>query len=145
MADIIETDPSLPLQAAHVAALESDTGLQALFPGGSVTVFDRVSENTFPFIRVGEDKVIPLDGECGSDSEVFSTVRIYSRGVGKVEAKQLAARVRFLLTKNNPAFSVSGFKIVIGYCTSIESIEHEDGLTTQMAIDFKYRLQPIAP
>lgn len=146
---IVEADPSLAIQAAHVAALKGDAALQTIF-GATPTVFDRVSENIYPFIRVGEDKILPEDNEdCGSTTDVFSTVRVYSQEVGKVQAKRIAGRVRFLLTKSNPtlvsALLDEGFRFVYGYCSSIDYDEHADGLTTQAIVEFNYRIEPVAP
>lgn len=145
---IVEADPSLAIQAAMVAALRADATLTTIF-GGEPTVYDNVSAETYPFIRVGEDKIAPDDMECGSSTEIFSTVRVYSQAVGKVEAKTIAGRVRFVLTKRNSAFDAAleaeGFRFVYGHCQSIDYEEHADGRTTQAMVDFNYRIEPVGP
>ena len=68
-------DPLEALQRAQVAALEGDTTLQGLHSSG-VQIFDRVSNEAFPYIVVGEDREVPDDTECQTMSEIFSTVRV---------------------------------------------------------------------
>ncbi len=140
---MIQLSPALPLQKAMYDALSTDPDLVG-FLSGPVEIFDRVKDDVFPFIRIGEDREAPSDSECGSFTEIFSTVRIYSRAVGKVQAKRLAQRVRFILVKEND-FSVDGFKVLNGYCESVSYEEHADGLTTQAILNFRYQIQPVSP
>lgn len=140
---IVETDPSLALQGAMVTALKANAALDALGLGDRV--FDSVQQNAaFPYIVVGEDLVLPNDSECGSDSEVISTVRVYSRKPGRVECKRFAEVLRFALTKQ-AGFSVTGYRMVLGYCEDARTERHSDGLTTQAIVEFRYRLQPVTP
>lgn len=137
---IIETDPSLELQKAMVAALKADSALDALGLGDRV--YDAVpSPATFPFVKVGEDRVNALDTSCGSDSEILSTVRVFSRAVGRVEAKRFAERIRFLLT-DEAGFAVTGYRVVVGYCEGYTIEEHTDGRTHQAILEFRFRLIP---
>lgn len=140
---IIETDPSLALQAAHKAALEADATLAALGLGGRVR--DRVEDETpFPYIKIGEDLVTPLDSECGSETVILSTVRAYTRTPGRVMAKRFAERIRFLLTKQ-AGFSVTGYRMTLGHCDDYAVREHADGITCHAEINFTYRLEPVSP
>lgn len=140
---IIETDPSLALQGAMVTALKANAALDALGLGDRV--FDSVNQGTqFPYIKVGEDVVAPLDSECGSDTELISTVRVYSRKPGRVECKRFAEVLRFALTKQ-AGFTVTGFRVVLGYLESYRIEEHTDGLTHQAILEFRYRLEPVTP
>lgn len=134
------TDPLAALQKAMFGALTDSNAVQSA-GGGTVQVFDRVSNETFPYIVIGEDNQSPDDTECGTVSEVYSTVRVYSRAVGKVQAKQIAGAVRWALDKD-VGFTVDGFGLLVGVCTNIEIHTHDDGLTTQAEINFSYRLTP---
>lgn len=137
---ITETDPSLALQAAQKTALEADATLAALGLGGRVR--DRVEDDTpFPFIKIGEDLVMPLDDECGSETIIFSTVRVYTRSPGRVMAKRFAERIRFLLTKQ-AGFAVDDYRMTIGYCEEYAVREHTDGITCHAELNFRYRLEP---
>lgn len=140
---IIETDPSLALQKAQLDALAADSDLAALSLGARI--FDRVPDGSaFPYVTIGDDLVSPLDTVCGSSTEILSTVRAYSRAVGKVEAKRLAARIRFILTKE-AGLAVPGFRMLAGYCEGYRINQHTDGLTHHAEINFRYRLNPVAP
>lgn len=140
---IIETDPSLALQAAEVARLKADTELDTLGLGDRV--FDSIPQNAaFPYIKIGEHVVSPDDSPCGSSTEILSTVRVYSRKPGRVECKRFAERLRFRLTKES-GFAVTGYRIVLGYCDGYTIEEHSDGLTHQAILEFRYRLEPVGP
>lgn len=140
---IIEADPSLALQGAMYSALTADAALSALGLGGRV--YDNVPATAvFPFVKIGEDVVNVFDDVCGSDTEILSTVRVFSRAVGRIEAKRFAERIRFLLTEQ-AGFSVAGFRVVIGYCDGYQIEAHTDGRTHQAIIEFRYRLIPVEP
>ena len=139
---IDETDPAVALQAAMFAACTNSAALQAI--AGGVRVFDRVSVSVFPFVRIGEDLVSPDDSACGSVSEVFSTVRAYSRRPGLVEVKQIAAVLQDLLDMRTGDLDVDGFRLVVGNCEGVSFERHADGLTTQAIVNFRYRLAPVA-
>lgn len=137
---MIELDPSLALQGALVAVIAADPTLAALGLGGRVR--DSVEPETlFPFIKVGEDLVSPLDSDCGSETLILSTVRAYTRTPGRVQAKRFAERLRFLLTKE-AGFAVPGYRMTVGYCDSYAIREHADGRTHHAEINFTYRLEP---
>ena len=133
-------DPLEALQRAQVAALEGDTSLQGLHSSG-VQIFDRVSSESFPYIVVGEDREVPEDTDCQTMSEVFSTVRVYSRAFGKVEAKRIAGRARFVLDAVN-GFTIEGFSLIAGHCTDLKIHSHADGQTTQAELTFRYLVEP---
>lgn len=139
--DIAEIDPSLALQKAMVARLKADTKLAALGIDGRV--YDAVPPKVaFPYIQVGEDLVNTFDGDCTSDTEILSTVRVFSRKLGRVEAKQIAERIRFILTWDS-GFEVDDFLMVLGHCEGYQIERHADGLTHQAIIEFRYRLLPL--
>ena len=134
---IIERDPLLPLQAAMYKRLSEDMAIM----NESAKVFDRVDEEHYPRIIIGEDRSNPEDTDCYSATDIFSTVRIYTSTVGKVQAKRLLERVRFLLTKPN-GFTIDGFDLVWGHCESAQILSHEDALVYQAVLEFSYRAIP---
>ena len=140
-----DIDPLYPLQRAMYATLTADAVLPTLSESGSVDVFDRVSDGVFPYITIGEDRQVPDDlGDCGTMSEVFSTVRVYSRGQGRKEAKRIAGRVRWLLDKDR-GFSVDGFLMPVGVCESMDPRTHQDGVTVHYELNFRYMLSALDP
>ena len=92
-------DPSLPVQAAVYAALTGSAAMAAAF-GGAPRVFDRVPQDetgritaAFPYVAIGEDQVTSEADACHDASSIFVTVHVWSREVGKVEAKTIMAAV----------------------------------------------------
>lgn len=138
MTDITLIDPLDALQAAIFETLSNDEELKAL----GVQIFDHVDGDHFPRIVIGEDKEEPQDTDCGSISEIFSTNRVYSRAIGKPEAKAIAGRVRFLLDIRY-GFQVPGFHLSIGVCERNTIETHTDEQTTQAIIEFKFRAQAL--
>lgn len=134
-------DPSLPLQAAVYALLET-----ALAP---TKVYDKVPRDAagkisaaFPYVQIGEDQVLSEADQCHDASSVFATVHVWSRAVGKVEAKTIMAQVCEALDVKP---TITGF----------EAISHEvdvgplhlseaDGLTSHSVVTFRYRVAPTA-
>ena len=134
------TDPLVALQRAQYAALTGDATLQAIGASG-VEIFDRVSDASFPYGVIGEDREAPDDNEYGTASEIFSTVRFYSRAVGKLQAKAMAGRARYVLDKQN-GFTIDGFRVLAGHCTDVKIHIHQDRVTTQAELTFRYLVQP---
>lgn len=136
---LITSDPLVELQKAMLSTLAGDSTLQAMaFAASKVQVFDRVSDAVFPYIVIGEDREAPDDITCASITDIDATVRIYSREVGKLEAKTIAGRVRWLLDRGQ-GFAIPGFELIAGFCEGINVHSHQDGLTTQAELNFTYR------
>ena len=64
---IIERDPLLPLQAAMYKRLSEDMAIM----NESAKVFDRVDEEHYPRIIIGEDRSNPEDTDCYSATDIF--------------------------------------------------------------------------
>ena len=133
-------DPLEALQRAQYSALTTDAALQALAEGG-VAILDHVNSPVFPRVVIGEDRQTPDDSEYHTGSEIYSTVRVYSQATGKIEAKRIAGRTRFVLEKIN-GFTIEGFRVLAGHCVSSELHPHQDGATTQIELVFRYLVQP---
>lgn len=133
-------DPSLPLQAAIVAALEAAKG-----PGESV--LDRVPldaagkvKAAFPYYHVGEDQVLSDADQCMDPSTVYATIHIWSRGVGKVEAKQMTARAALAL---DAKLTVAGFAVIGHKVERLDHLTDLDGVTSHSVLVLRYRLGPV--
>lgn len=142
-------DPSLPVQSAVYAALMNSVDLATAF-GGPPRVFDRVPLDTagrvsarFPYVHIGEDQVTSEANACFDASSIFVTVHVWSREVGKVEAKTIMAAVCLAL---DVKLDVAGFG-VIGHDveTGPQHLTDADGLTSHSVVTFRYRLAPAAP
>lgn len=143
-------DPSVPVQAAVYAALTTSPALIAIF-GGTPRVFDRVpldvagkvDKAAFPYVALGEDQVTSEADACHDASSIFVTLHVWSRAVGKVEAKTIMAAVCEAMDVKLP---VAGFG-VIGHAveTGPQHLTDVDGLTSHSVVTFRYRLAPAAP
>lgn len=141
-------DPSLPVQAAVYAALTGSAALATAF-GGPPRVFDRVPVDAagrvtaaFPYVAIGEDQVTSEADACHDASSIFVTVHVWSRAVGKVEAKTImAAAIDALDTPLAP----TGFKVVTQMVESgPQHFTDADGLTSHSVVTLRYRLGPTA-
>jgi hypothetical protein len=127
------SEPSLALQGAILSTLYADTTIAALV---AKRIYDRVpSSPTFPYLELGDDVVNAAHAECLEGStEVFATVHAWSRGQGKVEAKQLAGAVVKAL--NGAALTTSGYRLVLIEHDSTRHLTDPDGLTSHSVITF---------
>jgi hypothetical protein len=141
-------DPSLPVQSAVYAALTNSADLASAF-GATPRVFDRVPIDaagrvtaTFPYVAIGEDQVTSEANACFDAASIFVTVHVWSRAVGKVEAKTIMAAVCLAL---DVKLDVDGFG-VIGHEveTGPQHLTDADGLTSHSVVTFRYRLAPVA-
>jgi hypothetical protein len=131
----VSADPSLPLQKAVNAKLVGAAAVTALVGD---RIYDRVpAKPTFPFIHLGDDQIIG-DDEWGENSDCYVNVHVYSRGVGKVEVKTIAAAVRAAL---DTRLIVSGFLCGEYQYEETKYITQADGLTEHAIIEFYYSLQ----
>jgi hypothetical protein len=135
-------DPSLPVQKAIYAAL-----VAALDPG--VGVHDRVPVDAqnrvtaaFPFVAIGEDDVVSDADQCHDASTIHCTIHVWSRAVGRVEAKTIMARVVDVLDAILP---VDGFRMIAHQVEmGPRDVGSLDGLTSHRIATLRYRLGPTA-
>lgn len=133
-------DPSLPLQKAVF-----ETASAALAPA---KVYDRVPLDgsgkvtaNFPYGHIGEDQVISDADQCHDASTVYCTFHVWSRAVGKVEAKTLMAAALLAL---DAKLTVEGFEIIGHQVVDLRHMTDLDGLTSHSVATIRYRLGPTA-
>lgn len=148
-------DPSVPLQRALFAALRQDALLVAWFasadretPAEAPRVFDRIPRDefdrpdvSFPYIHIGADDDQVLDGSdsCHPISECFANVHCWSRALGSVEAKELAAHVARIL---DAEIAVEGFSVITHRIEKTVGVPERDGLTKHRVVTPVYELSP---
>jgi hypothetical protein len=89
--------PAAALQKALFATLRADPQLIAFFKGPP-RIYDKVPVDdatgqvtaTFPFVHLGEDDASDDGDGCEDGAETHFTLHIWSRAVGKLEARDLA-------------------------------------------------------
>lgn len=125
-------DASLALQDALVAALRAGA-----MPELGARVYDRVPDDAlFPYVTVGDDQVNADHAECLEGSvEIATNVHVWSRGVGKVEAKQIAGWI--VSTLNYAALALAGYRLVLIEHETTHHLSDPDGLTSHSVVTFR--------
>lgn len=127
--------PEEAIQKGVFAALSASTAVKALL-GDPPAVFDRVPESDpFPRVTIGEDEITPDAEDCLEEVEAFVTVHIWSRAVGKMEAKAIGGAVREALLS---AIDVDGFTVTEWRAQQARYFTDRDGLTTHGVIVIRY-------
>lgn len=130
-------EPSLALQKAVVAALKADAALQGLVGG---RVFDRVpGDAAYPYVSLGDETVVDDGDQCHAGAETSLTLDVWSDEVGRVQAKQIAARVAAVL---DAELAVDGHQVVVH---AIEQVRHFPGtpdLIAHSAVVVRYVTAP---
>lgn len=132
-------DPTLELQRAVVAALNDPTPVAA---GG---IHDRVPSDAdrealfgaaFPYVSLGNWQTIGDGNSCFRASEVLVSIDVWSRGVGRPEAREIAATVRDRLDADLDLGD--DFRIGAREFVTIRDVGDPDGLTTHLAVELRF-------
>lgn len=151
------TDPSADVQRAIFEALRGDAQLIAWFaasarekPAQAPRVFDRIPADpntgrwsvTFPFLHIGagDDQVIDDSVQCEDSAECFAPVHIWSRAVGSIEAKELAAHVVRIL---DAEIDIAGHRVVSHRISEARGVSSGDALTTHRVVTPAYVTTPL--
>lgn len=131
---------ALPLQGAIRSALAGDSALAALIED---RVFDKVPVDTagkitarFPYITIFDMQVLDDGADCIDGEEVFIDIHVWSRGVGTVEAKQIAAAVKRVLDGADLDLG-NGAALVDIRFQDARFLRDPDGLTTHSVVTFQ--------
>lgn len=134
-------DPSLPLQAAIFARLNGSAELAAAM-GGQVRFYDRAPERPpYPYGLIGLDETLDDGDTCHDGAVSFPTVDVFSKAVGKVEAKRIAAIVADLL---DAEIEIEGHQVVTHKIERIRHLATGDGLTSHSQVVARYQTAPTA-
>lgn len=131
-------DPSLPVQKAIVGVLRGDSTLEGLL--GGKRVFDRVPPNQpFPYVRVGDSQTIDDGPEDLAAAESFENVHVWSGEPGKVQAKQIAARIAVLL---DDELTIEGHHLIVWEIEDVRHLDGGDGLTSHSVVTVRFETEP---
>lgn len=149
------TDPSAALQKAVFAALRGDDRLKAWFaaparkdPATEVRVFDRVPADPqrragapFPYLHIGagDDLVQDDSDDCHDSAETTLNVHVWSRALGEIEAKELAAHVARIL---DAELELDGHQVISHRLIAVRGVSNPDGLTTHRVVSVAYVTSP---
>ena len=134
------SDPSLPLQAAFVAACK------ALNTAVGTRVYDIVPRGTngitatFPFIAFGAPDASPIDEDCKDRTDTTIVLDVWSRAVGFPEAKGIGAALRERFHEGT--MTVTGHTIDRMFVERIDNIRDPDGLTSRVRLTINVQTTP---
>lgn len=124
---------SLMLQAASIAALKNHAPLTTLI---GQRLYDDVPPNpAFPYVTWEDDGTNDDSADCVVGSEIFFSLHIWSRAVGKPESKRIAGVIRALLDEN--ALSVTDYNLVTVNHRITRWLRDPDGLTKHGIVTFR--------
>jgi len=134
-------DPSVPLQASLYAAARAALD-------EAIGVYDRVPLDAagkviakFPYASLGEDQLVSDRDQCHDAWTAYQTVHVWSRAVGRVEAKTIMAQ---LLNALAVKLDVAGFKVISGDVEDgPRDVPNPDPLTTHRVATLAYKLAPL--
>lgn len=125
------SDPSAPLQAAILVALEASPAL----PHGAIVYDDVPAGVAFPYVSFGECQVLPDKAECIDGVEVFLSLDAWSRAVGYAEVKAIGAAIVAKL--DDQPLAVAGYRVILIELQSAEYSRDPDGQTRRGRIAFR--------
>jgi hypothetical protein len=133
------TSSSLELQGAIVAKLKADPGVFAL-------VADRVFETVpldepFPFISYGPESATNDDADCIEAFSIFVQLDIWSRAVGRPEAKRIEDAVYAALHDQEAAMPLADNGLVFLEYRQSNYLRDPDGLTQHIAMSFEASIE----
>jgi hypothetical protein len=135
---------AVALQKGMRTALLADGPLAAALSDQGVTnrVYDRVPEKSaFPYLTIGDDD-IKSDGNMLSEGvEVFAAVHVWSRALGRIEAKRLGGMARRAL---DTEILIEGNLNVAGEFLTEVYRDGRDALETEGVLAFRYLIDPAA-
>lgn len=143
-----DADLDLALQRAILAELRANSALMALGspPLGSGAyappkdrIFDRVPQSMngdlYPYLTIGEDVIADEANDCFQSANCLVTVHVWSRAVGRAEAKAIGGQVRLSLDK---LIAIDGHVTVAGGFETAIWRAGPDTLETEGVLAFRY-------
>lgn len=126
-------DPALELQRTMVARLKADAAVSAAV---GVRVYDHVPQDvSFPYVSIGDIQILDDAAECVIGTEAFVTIHVWSRSVGLVETRSIAAAVRGAL--HEAPLVLNGFSLIECRHRDTMTRLESDGLTGHAVISFR--------
>lgn len=130
-------DPSIPLQAAIVAALKASGSTAGARVYDAVPDEDKRKHDTgaaWPYISIGSFQLISEQVECLQGAELYVTIDAWSRAVGKGEVKAIGQKI--ITALDDVDLSNSGLKVNSCLLNDVNYIDDPDGLTSHGILTF---------
>lgn len=123
------------VQAALMAALRNDTGVQAVF-GANARIYDDETEApAFPYARLERHECRPAGASGGEAMEHVITVAVLSRHGGLREARAALAALR--VAADSADWSGAGAHIVLAYTSYADVMRQFDRRAFRGVIRFR--------
>lgn len=132
------SDASYEVQKAIVKALKDDAALTALI---NKRVYDPVPPGaTFPYVSIGDDVIVPDEGDGYEGCDVTVTLHAWSREQGYGEIKKIDAAVQQAI--RGATFNLTGFRLVDKLFETTRTLRDPDGLTNHGVVTFRAMTEP---
>jgi hypothetical protein len=103
-------------------------------------IFDRVPKDaSFPYITIGDEQRIDDANSCDDGWEVYPDIHIWSRAVGRVEAKRLVADAE---ARIKAIAGIAGFTLISVSIETSRVFMDPDGLTAHGVVTAKFIITP---
>lgn len=101
-------------------------------------VYDIVpDEAEFPYVMIGQDQVVNDGNSCGDGWEVFSDIHIWSRELGFLEAKRIAAEI---VSRVRAIVQIPNFVLISVDFRDLRPLRDPDGLTSHIVCSFLFTI-----
>lgn len=140
------------LQRAVFSALRDSDTMLAAFGSERPRVFDSIPQPEpneteaayrkrvrMPYVTIGDDQIIDDSTTCEKAWEVFVTVHVWSRAVGRIEAKSIGSAIEETL---DTTLTIDGFVVKEHELRDARYPIDPDGVTTHGIIVLRYLIDP---
>lgn len=135
------SEDSLAVQKLVVATLKASAALGALLPADRIRD-QQARPDLFPCVLLGEAQTVEAEAECVFASEVFTTIHVWSRDKGMVEAKAIAGAIRRALRVVDDAtidgYVISGFEF-----EDMRIVRDPDGKSAHGVLTFRSMVEEV--
>lgn len=140
-------DPSLAMQTAIYGRLTTHAAMLAAF-GGPVRAYDKTPgpKPTYPYLRIGDDQILPRSNACMEGWDVIVTINIFSQHATRPrpEVKEISdAILQAIATAATPP-TPAGYKIQALELGQGRTYFEADGITAHGVLTVEYLVRPSA-
>ena len=141
-------DPSAAMQAALHSKLTTHAAMLAVF-GGPVRAYDKMpaaATVTYPYLRVGDDQILPRSNACMDGWDHVATIHIFSRDPirPRMQAKEISDAVLQAIATLESAPAPAGYRVKELSLQQARTYLEADGLTAHGVVTVEYLVRPAA-
>lgn len=126
-------DRSLQVQKAIVARLKAASAVTSIV---GQRIYDRAPQNvTFPYLRLMDVSSVPFDAEALRGRDMLLQISVFSRAVGRVEARQVMAAINEALHRRD--LELEAGVVVLCRVSSARDMADPDDVTTHGIVELQ--------